>query len=142
MSTKTPVIYDFDAIGETGKPTEIESERVLTGDDEITNLFLRWIVERRAASKLVDDEERWEAQLDRADAIEVKILLTPASGAAGLAIKFYLGFQVENSGPDNTIARHNTPGELCALRDAVRFAPVLEPLCRDYLAEETRPLGH
>lgn len=132
LSMTTPAIYDFSAIDKTAA----------TGDEEILRLFEQWIGERLAARLVAEDEEAYEAKAEQAEATEAQILLTPAIGAAGLAVKFFLGFHIENSGPDDTITRHNTPGELAALRDAVRFAPVLEPLCCDYLASEKRPLGY
>ncbi|HTV44856.1 MAG TPA: hypothetical protein VMF05_06035 [Stellaceae bacterium] len=132
------IIDDFAAInraGPTAEPIPQDNE-----DAVIVALFERWFAARRAADPLDDDDE-WEEQLQRADVIEAKILLTRCSGAAGLAIKLYLAMRMENSGCGDIIHVTHNPGELCALRDAVRFAPILEPLCRDYLARETRALG-
>jgi hypothetical protein len=137
--TTTPAVYDFAAI-RVREPAALAgtviSETPADGDAAILALFDRWIVERRAAAAIVADEAAWDAQLGRADAIEDEIAAIPASGAAGLAIKFYLGLSLENGSKADYAGVESTTTELelGALLDAVRFAPVLEPLCRDYLA--------
>jgi hypothetical protein len=135
----TAMVDDFAAIGKTLAPER--PDLPADGDAEILALFDAWLRERRAADDADNDPDLYESCLERADAFQALALLTPASGAAGLAIKFYFGLRVEGEGPSGTIDRINTPGELNTLRDAVRFAPVLAPLCRDHLAKETKPLG-
>lgn len=148
--TKTPGVYDFDAIGKT-----IASEQpVLTGDAEIVAMFQEWRqLTQRADELLVQGDidisggapvrnaalNAGEALVDDVLKLESQIFATPAIGGVGLAVKVYLWMHYEDQNPreggDTTALSEKFIRDECEdfmlapLRDAVRFVPELAALC-------------
>jgi hypothetical protein len=105
------------------------------GDDgsRILSLFRDWMTAIRAASAVVETDERaWEAACDRADKIEAEIFQTPAISPAGLAIKTYLVVRDDDTKwrADPTALSGQDLGDRARalLRDAAHLVPELVPL--------------
>jgi hypothetical protein len=146
----TTAIYDFAAIGNALAPArpDLPALRTLagssepqpdpTGDSEILSLFARWHFLERSVP-IDRDGECDVAALVAADEARDEIEAVPASGAVGLAIKVFLelsrGNHRKGSNGDPTALGSDSDCDPQLVRDLVRFAPVLEPLCRDFLAE-------
>ncbi|HJU18583.1 MAG TPA: hypothetical protein VJ770_19190 [Stellaceae bacterium] len=115
------------------------------GDAAILELFRAWCeVKRIYAARLDGDEEGANAVDDCALAIERRIYKTPASGAAGLALKAYLLIHLHASAWTEDMAALPEPSKgdcldnylaQSIIRDTVRFAPELEPLAADFLKD-------
>lgn len=133
----TAIIDDFAAIQSASATSRLR----LDGDEEILALFREWRSAALAWQKTPlggEDEKRCEAELRK---IQIAIVNTPARGVVGLAIKAYLIFlvQCENYDCDGKLhpgLMRDTPDRHAGIiRDLIRFAPVLEPLCTDCLEE-------
>jgi hypothetical protein len=110
-----------------------------TDDEEILALFREWRSAATAWKKAPDgeDERRCHAELRK---IQTAIVATPAGGVVGMAIKADLILaHDENSdcaGKLHPCLMRDEPERYAGtIRDLIRFAPVLEPLCADCLEE-------
>ena len=85
-----------------------------------------------------EDERIGSAIMNYAREVERRIELAPASGAAGLAIKTFLLIHNEAGDGvglgDDIHITHGHAGQAALVRDLIRFAPNLAPLCAEYLA--------
>jgi hypothetical protein len=103
-----------------------------TGDAAILAKFADWCTTEDAysAALLVDPDDTHLG--NQADEIATEILQLPATGSVGLAVKTYLTlFRDGGSLPD---PETTSIGADALIRDLIRFAPILEPRCRAYLA--------
>jgi hypothetical protein len=114
-------------------------------DSEILSLFREWVAAMRAADALPGgpdgspEQAEYDAACRRCWNLEKAITAIPAAGAAGLAIKIYIGVHVVDTSTRDDDAALSADAldvdQSCdarvsasILRDAVRFAPELAPL--------------
>ncbi len=115
-----------------------EPQTALAGDEEILALFKEWRSAAMAWKKAPDGEDERRCYRELRE-IQTALQTTPSVGVVGLAIKTYLILAVEEgsdcAGTLTNPARTSDEVEGCAatIRDLIRFAPVLEPLCADCL---------
>jgi hypothetical protein len=134
-----------------------EPQPAVTGDTAILAKFREWIAACDAADAFTsecfelaraagdahaaDSYPAWRAKFDDADELAAEVAEMPANGVAGLAIKVFLASWARNHASRRTVGigcvSDNCDGDLikACLRDAIRFAPVLELLCVDCLEE-------
>ena len=132
----TAIIDDFAAI----RGASATSPPRLDGDEEILALFRGWRSAATAWKKAPngEDERRCHAELGK---IQTAIVTTPAGGVVGMAIKAYLIFHIQGENSDCAgklhpcLMRDEPEHYAGTIRDLIRFAPALEPLCTDCLEE-------
>jgi hypothetical protein len=111
------------------------------GDDRIFLLFREWMVQARHADALSevteDDDPDFLEAVDRFDQVDISIAEVPATALVGFAIKTYLCLHKIEGGAseDGCVIFGDYASSILVsvLRDAARFAPVLEPLVTAFL---------